>query len=422
MEYKLVLSGGSDMPLDRYEKNFSFIVNGQEIKTNRLIADFLSPIIRRFHYSDSSINTFSINIKKENDETDEMISNCFKEFLALFTFETQTLSKAQCKYYIHFFYALGNINEYLRLQPEYLKDLNSENAISKFKMIRNMLNQTNSKLFPTENGIYDELIKFISSHFSTIPKEEMKSLTNDELEQILSNESLRIHDEDELFKFVSEIYKENRNNFFLFDFVIFSNLNEESLHNFIEEFNYDDMDEVIWKSFCSLIKKSDVNSNDSERYKIPSENSIQNDHENETISEIDKYCTYAVTGTRYSEQKWYYCRTCGLTGNKGMCEICAQKCHKNHDVAFYKNGTGFYCDCPDHGGCCCMPQSDDLQCTFVLTGGKIVEQPMYNCLDCNIQNICQNCAIKHHKNHKVHVNETTFGDVCHYYIESHRNA
>lgn len=87
MEYKLVLSGGSDMPLDRYEKNFSFIVNGQEIKTNRLIADFLSPIIRRFHYSDSSINTFSINIKKENDETDEMISNCFKEFLALFTFE-----------------------------------------------------------------------------------------------------------------------------------------------------------------------------------------------------------------------------------------------------------------------------------------------------------------------------------------------
>ena len=45
MEYKLVLSGGSDMPLDRYEKNFSFIVNGQEIKTNRLIADFLSPII-----------------------------------------------------------------------------------------------------------------------------------------------------------------------------------------------------------------------------------------------------------------------------------------------------------------------------------------------------------------------------------------
>ena len=175
---------------------------------------------------------------------------------------------------------------------------------------------------------------------------------------------------------------------------------------------------------CSLITKSDKNSDDSlnsERYKIPIENSMQDDQENITSSEITKYCTYAVTGNCFGEQKWYFCRTCGLTGNNGICEICAKKCHNDHDVVFYRNATGFYCDCPDHGNCSCMPQSDDLQCTFVLTDGKIVEQPMYNCIDCNIQNICQNCAIRYHKNHKVHVNETTFGDVCHYFKQSHLN-
>ena len=74
----------------------------------------------------------------------------------------------------------------------------------------------------------------------------MKTLSNDELELILSNEALRLHSEDELFEFVSEIYNENRSKFFLFDFVIFSNLNEESLNKFTKEFKYDDLDSVMW--------------------------------------------------------------------------------------------------------------------------------------------------------------------------------
>ena len=132
---------------------------------------------------------------------------------------------------------------------------------------------------------------------------------------------------------------------------------------------------------------------------------------------IEPYCTYSVTGETYGEQKWYHCRTCGLTGNSGICEICVKKCHAGHDVTFYKysDTQRFYCDCPDHGNCRCLPPPENLQCTFDITKGKFVEQPMYECLDCDIEHICQNCAIKFHKEHTVRVTESSYGDVCYYY-------
>lgn len=140
-------------------------------------------------------------------------------------------------------------------------------------------------------------------------------------------------------------------------------------------------------------------------------------------TKIDAYCTFAITGSTYAEQKWYHCRTCGLTGNNGVCEFCAKKCHAGHDVYFYEDADQFYCDCPDHGNCHCMPKTEeDHQCTFEMTHGKVLAQPMYTCLDCDIENICQNCAIKFHKDHTVHLNESGFGEVCYYYKQKHGDA
>lgn len=138
---------------------------------------------------------------------------------------------------------------------------------------------------------------------------------------------------------------------------------------------------------------------------------------------IDPYCTYSVTGETYAVQNWYHCSTCDLTGNSGICEYCARKCHAGHNVTFYKysDSQQFYCDCPDHGNCSCMPQSEEnLQCTFEITKGKYADQPMYECLECEINHICQNCAIKFHKNHEVRVSNSTSGDVCFYYRQEWR--
>ena len=57
-----------------------------------------------------------------------------------------------------------------------------------------------------------------------------------------------------------------------------------------------------------------------------------------------KVCTFAVTGSNFTEQHWYYCYTCGLTQSEGCCSICVKVCHRGHVVS-YSRRSRFFCDC-----------------------------------------------------------------------------
>ena len=57
-----------------------------------------------------------------------------------------------------------------------------------------------------------------------------------------------------------------------------------------------------------------------------------------------KVCTFAVTGSNFTEQHWYYCYTCGLTQSEGCCSICVKVCHRGHIVS-YSRRSRFFCDC-----------------------------------------------------------------------------
>ena len=57
-----------------------------------------------------------------------------------------------------------------------------------------------------------------------------------------------------------------------------------------------------------------------------------------------RVCTFAVTGSNFTEQHWYYCYTCGLTQSEGCCSVCVKVCHKGHVVS-YSRRSRFFCDC-----------------------------------------------------------------------------
>ena len=71
---KLFLSNKNmkNLNLDLYEKDFTFIINGKEIKTAKFIADILSPLISKMHRSDPTFDHYQINIenKKYNNSFD----------------------------------------------------------------------------------------------------------------------------------------------------------------------------------------------------------------------------------------------------------------------------------------------------------------------------------------------------------------
>jgi len=67
-------------------------------------------------------------------------------------------------------------------------------------------------------------------------------------------------------------------------------------------------------------------------------------------------CTFTVTGTQFIQQKWYFCYTCGFVDSEGVCEACANTCHKDHSLSAVRGvekGSGFYCDCGASTSCIC---------------------------------------------------------------------
>ena len=58
------------VPLDKFPKDFTFIVNGKEYQTSRFLADIISPIIVQYHFTDEAINQFFINTSNQNNNID----------------------------------------------------------------------------------------------------------------------------------------------------------------------------------------------------------------------------------------------------------------------------------------------------------------------------------------------------------------
>ena len=78
-------------------------------------------------------------------------------------------------------------------------------------------------------------------------------------------------------------------------------------------------------------------------------------------------CTFATHGVDYITQKWYHCETCGLVGQHGCCEICAQTCHNGHKCVLQGVHSGCFCDCGAGEG------RAPCQCMGPLTGMRAIE-------------------------------------------------
>lgn len=69
-----------------------------------------------------------------------------------------------------------------------------------------------------------------------------------------------------------------------------------------------------------------------------------NEVQNVSRKSMPTCCTYTSTAGDFTDQHWYNCFTCGLVYDKGCCSLCAQICHKDHDVG-YSRKSSFFCDC-----------------------------------------------------------------------------
>lgn len=247
------------IPFDKYEEDFTFIVNGKEFKTCRLIADILSPRIRNYHYIDETIDKFFINLCDFGSECD------FHDILSLASFEAKEIKEDQINFYRNIFFILDNRNEFMKLIPKDDTEITLENVFDRiqlkpkfYKIIndyeiadkRNNYQPEISKEYlgiTTEQDLFKDEIEFISSHFYEIEIEKIKKLEISIIEGIIKSDKLQLKDEDSLIKFIIEIYSKDHQYSYLFEYVDFFNVSEEELQNFYKIFDLNDLNKQIWK-------------------------------------------------------------------------------------------------------------------------------------------------------------------------------
>ena len=271
MSYSLSPSVLKNFPIDKYEENYTFIVNNREYKTNRIVADLLSPTIKNNHYNDSSNNKFILNTSNFNKDNEDNNNNgtskedYFKEFLTLARFETHEIEKQRREIYSEYFLQLGNISEFLRLQYAYSDfDSVSENdnetkesqrnkkIVENIQRIRRVIKNDENLI---EQEIIQKYIEILSSEFSNIEDEYYEIVGKTIFEEIIKNEHLIIQDEDELFEKILKLYEKDRTYGTLFEYVLFHNISEENIYKFVDKFEFEDMNIHIWKCICNKLSK-----------------------------------------------------------------------------------------------------------------------------------------------------------------------
>ena len=268
-EFSLSFNNLKGIPFDKYEKKFTFIVDNKPYETTRIIADLLSPNIRHYHYIDKTVDTFIIktSMQKEKQQISASESkDYFSDFLKLTEFDCKMINEEQRKYYIEYFFQLGNIDEYLRLQPDISEEESIDNVIDHLEILIKIVKQQNIKEI-LNNEKFRKIINYASSHFSEISKEKIERLPIEIIAEMMNEETLKIDDEDSLLNFIIELYLKDDKYSILFEYVKFQNLTEEGLTRFIEVFSIEDINSSIWKSICERLLEKVTPSN-KERYNV----------------------------------------------------------------------------------------------------------------------------------------------------------
>ncbi|KAK8898307.1 hypothetical protein M9Y10_000590 [Tritrichomonas musculus] len=277
---KLNLSSILEILLQTYKKDFLFIVNGKEYKTSRLVADLLSPIICKLHFSDPTASTFTITTQNNGN---------FLNILELVSSKAITFTDDEIPYLSEIIKILGNNYIEYEYKPT---DISVENVL---KLLQ--FHEQNPTFF--YNQILRE-IEFASSHFTELFEnrvEEIKKLSIDTFEKILKNDHLILKNEDQLLKIINTLYSENSKYSILYETVLFSNVSAESMKEFVTIFDMNEMTFDLWeglsKRLCEELKNN--KNNDQNRYK-KIEGTLFEYKENEAVEGIFNYFQKKTNG------------------------------------------------------------------------------------------------------------------------------
>ncbi|KAK8888373.1 hypothetical protein M9Y10_039443 [Tritrichomonas musculus] len=245
-----------NVPIQTYDKDFTFIVNGEEIKTSRIISDLLSPIICRIHSNDPTVDVFIINTQQKGD---------FSRILDLVNFQDINLPSNEVEFISEVIEILGNENiKYQRANET--SELTIDNVLNRIALHEHF-SLFYSSLLITE-------IEFIASHFYELcsnHEDEFAILSNETLLKIISNDHFQLNSEDELLHFINRLYSRDRRFSVMYETVLFTNVTSDAMSEFLSAYDPNDITVASWIAVSKRLGREIVMNGDDQpetRYRV----------------------------------------------------------------------------------------------------------------------------------------------------------
>ena len=193
--------------------------------------------------------------------------------------KTINICEDEKKYFGNIFKILGNNNEFFRFSKEIQGNISYENAVQRIEIKKE------------HKADFDEEIAFISSNFHdfhTKYTEALFALDIDIIERIITNDKLKLCNEEELFDIILKLYMKSKEYSLLFAYVIFLNLSTQSIQEFTKNFDINDINDSIWKNICCRLEQN-ISIESIKAYKESHQNFLNNRYSAQWYEHIIQY-------------------------------------------------------------------------------------------------------------------------------------
>ncbi|KAK8899160.1 hypothetical protein M9Y10_001462 [Tritrichomonas musculus] len=185
---------------------------------------------------------FSINTKNLGN---------FSNIIKPMTFKKQTIPNEDIPFVIEIFESLGTSHFDFNIKFEQEEELTIHNVAGKIK---------NHYLHPQffKNQL-DREIMYFSEHFYEM-EDQIDELVSSDLEEstifedIINNSQLQLESEDQLLKTINKLYKKNPKYSYLYKYVDFVNVSQDSIIEFIGIFDANDMTGGCWTKIAERLE------------------------------------------------------------------------------------------------------------------------------------------------------------------------
>lgn len=238
---------------------FKFIFEDQEVKLNRIYAEFISPIVSHIHHSDPTIDSIVIERLHDGMLSSEAIES-FKQISVGNSIEIDEKTSQELR---NLSILIGNEEIFDRMNDLYPVALEEEKIceiIENLKYFENFKKNNKKDLyFQFLND--DKIIDFIASHFYCEDK-SLACLAKPVLHRIISSSQLKVSSEDSLFEFINDIFskegdeeEEELTKIHFYEELELAELSDEKLSEFVDEVDPSEMTGTIWMKVKDVIKR-----------------------------------------------------------------------------------------------------------------------------------------------------------------------